>query len=104
MFPFGFASINPKALEDDVADDDKDQLKPFACLKKREGQTYCGRDVQESREYVFNDAAYAMQHYRRSRTIAVCNKCAERAEREGVGAGQQHMAPMALRGIRENDK
>jgi hypothetical protein len=98
--------INPKACdpqEDEEVSDDKDQQKPFACLKKRDGESYCGRQVNEGHEYVFNDAAYALQHYRRGRTIAVCNKCAVRAEAQGVGA-LNFQPPMALRGLKDNNK
>ena len=102
---FGWPPINPKACEpaEEEVSDDKDQLKPFACIKKRDGETYCGREFVESKEHVFHDAPYALSHYRHSKVIAVCIKCAARCDAAGVGQ-VSYQAPMALRGIRENTK
>ena len=103
MFPFG---LNPKAIDvdEEPVSDDPNQKKPFACIKKRDGQTYCGREVAESKEYVFSDAAHALQHYNNdSAPIHVCLKCAARALAAGVGP-TQYQPPMALRDLKENNR
>lgn len=98
MFPFGF---NPMKAEEKKVDKPKGDGIPFACIKKRDNRSYCGREVTEAREYMFGDAVYAMKHYRNSTFMKVCPDCAKECERAGVGE-IKFMAPMATRGEENN--
>ena len=75
---------------------------PFACIKKRDGRSYCGRDVNETREYVFQDAGHAVRNYKDSAFLRACPDCVTECEAAGVHK-TTFMAPMATRG-EENNK
>ena len=75
---------------------------PTACIKKSDGRSYCRREVQESREYMFSDAGHAVRNYKDSTFLRACPDCVK--ECTAAGVGQTHfMAPMATRG-EENNK
>jgi hypothetical protein len=84
----------------------KDKAKPpgqpTACIRKGQRTSYCGRDVDESQEFMFTDAGYAVKHYRNSKTIKACPDCITECERAGVG-NTKYLAPMATR-EKENNK
>jgi len=91
-----------------VIADKKDEAKmkpgtvPWAHIKKRDNRSYCGEEVKENSEYMFNDAGHAVRNYKDSKTIRACPKCVAECEAAGVGT-VKFMAPMATRG-EENNK
>lgn len=98
MIPFG---MFPKQVEEKKVE--KTSNVPTACIKKREGRSYCGRDVTEAREYMFADAGHAVRHYRSSTFLQACPKCVAECEASGV-VKANFIVPMALRDIKENDR
>ena len=98
MIPFGMI---PKQIEEKKVE--KPTGVAMACIKKRDGRSYCGRDVTEAREYMFADAGHAVRHYRTSTFLMACPKCVAECEAAGV-VKTNFIVPMALRDIKENDR
>ena len=73
----------------------------IACIKRREGRSFCGREVYPQ-EFLFTDVAYALRHYRHGTCITACEDCVAVCEMEGAGS-PKNLAPPATRG-EENDK
>jgi len=73
------------------------------CIRKFPGVAYCGRDIDESYDQVFNDAAYAVAHYKNCTFLRACPDCVKKCEDAGVGQ-VQYLAPMATRDLKENNR
>lgn len=69
---------------------------PIACIRWSPTLAYCGRNIEKG-EFTFENAAYAVQHYRNGNTIRVCPSCVTAAEDSGL-TDTSHLAPMATRG------
>lgn len=70
---------------------------PIACIRKRPGEAYCYADIDEQTHFAFSNAEHAMQHYRYSTVIRVCERCAVECDKRGIGAKMTFSAPLALR-------
>lgn len=77
---------------------------PFAyvCIRKKAGETYCCRDVNESKEFVFTAAEHALEHYVNSNTLRACADCVQECKFRRIG-GKMSSGHMATQGL-ENDK
>lgn len=98
MIPFGHM---PKTAEEKKVE--KPKGPPIACIKKHDGRSYCGREVNETREYMFGDAGHAIRNYKNSICIQACPDCVKQCQASGVGQ-VNYMAPMATRDIKENTR
>jgi hypothetical protein len=75
---------------------------PTACINREDPQTWCGREYNSAREFVFTDASYAIRHYSQSKFLRACPECVAKCMSKGIG-GRMDPAPMATRS-EENDK
>ena len=75
---------------------------PRACIRKYVGQSFCDRPVFESKEFMFHDDKYALQHYQDNKFLKVCEDCVDACIATGL-MDTQTLAPMATRG-EKNDK
>jgi hypothetical protein len=89
----------PSAVQKRVA-----PVVPFACIKLSDKHSYCGReDVDEKNEFMFTNVARAVQLYRNGKHLRACTGCVGAAELAAKQAGTD-LAPMATRGMKENDR
>ena len=72
---------------------------PVACIKRDFYRTVCAREYYES-EYVFQDAAYAVQFYTNNTTIRCCDACVRIWKSEHSEVDTSSMATRGLGGAR----
>ena len=72
MFPMGMMAKAPEK-ECSTAMANGKRI-PCGCLKRSYTQTWCGRELSD-KEFVFEDARYAVQFYANSNVIRACDAC-----------------------------